>query len=242
MQGIHIGTSGWHYRHWRERFYPAELAPSAWLTYYAREFNCVELNSSFYRLPTETTLREWVEQTPADFRFAVKASRLITHRSKLHDCDAMLQTLLHRIGGLGSKLGPILLQLPPRWHVNPERLRAFLPHLPAEQRFAFEFRDSSWHTPEIYNLLRTYQVTFCQFDLGGFQSPAEITTDMVYIRLHGPAAVYAGSYAMQTLRTWARRLLTWRAEGKVIYLFFDNDQSGYAVSNARTLRELCEIG
>ena len=169
MKGIHIGTSGWHYRHRQERFYPAELAPSAWLTYYAREFNCVELNNSFYRLPAETTLRAWVEQTPADFLFAVKASRLITHRSKLHECDALLQTFLHRIRGLGSKLSPILLQLPPRWHVNPERLRAFLPHLPAEQRFAIEFRDPSWHTPEIYDLLRTYQVAFCQFDLGGFQ-------------------------------------------------------------------------
>jgi len=240
MKGIHIGTSGWHYRHWRQRFYPAELAPSAWLAYYAREFNGVELNNSFYRLPAETTIRQWVEQTPADFLFAVKASRLITHRRKLHDCDEIMQTFLNRLRGFGDKLGPILFQLPPRWRVNPERLQAFLQHLPAEHRFTFEFRDPSWHRPEIYDLLSSYQVAFCQFDLGGFQSPAAMTADMVYIRLHGPEAVYTGSYSGQILQTWARRLLTWRAEGKDIYLFFDNDQSACAVSNARTLREFCE--
>ena len=107
LKGIHIGTSGWHYRHWRERFYPAQLAPSAWLTYYARQFNSVELNNSFYRLPAATIIRQWVEQTPADFLFAVKASRLITNRRKLHDCDDILPTFLNRIRGLGSGGGSI---------------------------------------------------------------------------------------------------------------------------------------
>jgi uncharacterized protein YecE (DUF72 family) len=239
QHNLYIGASGWHYGHWRGRFYPEELPPREWLSFYAREFSCVELNNSFYKLPKPAVIQTWVEQTPSSFRFAVKASRFITHMKKLRNCGEALQTFLDIVHGLGNKLGPILFQLPSHWHVNPGRLQEFLQSLPRKQRFAFEFRDLSWHVPEIYECLNRYDAAFCQFDLGGFQSPCEITADFVYIRLHGPAAAYSGSYSAHSLRIWADRLCLWRSQGKDVYLFFDNDQAGYAAHNAKTLQHFC---
>lgn len=237
---IHIGTSGWHYAHWRGRFYPEALPPSRWLSHYAREFCCVELNNSFYQLPEATTVRGWVQQTPPDFRFAVKVSRLITHMKKLRDCAEPLRILLDAIGAFGEKLGPILFQLPPSWHANPPRLAQFLKELPTGYRYTIEFRDPSWHSGQIYDLLHRHRVAFCQFDLGGFRTPEEVTADFVYVRLHGPGAPYADSYSASSLRGWAERLLRWSVRGKDAYVFFDNDQAAHAVTNARLLQSLCQ--
>lgn len=236
---INIGTSGWHYAHWKDRYYPRGLSSAQWLSYYAKEFPCVEVNTSFYRLPREETVRSWVEQTPEKFRFAVKASRLITHMKKLHDCAQVLENFLGFVANFEDKLGPILFQLPPHWHVNARRLKQFLALLPTHHRYGFEFRDASWHTEEIYALLNEYNAAFCQFDLAGCQSPDTITADFVYIRLHGPGAAYGGSYSVRTLSNWARRLNYWCSRVREIYLFFDNDELGYAVHNARLTSNLC---
>ena len=235
--GLHIGTSGWHYPHWRGPFYPVRLPAREWLGYYAARLSCVEINNSFYRRPAAADVRAWAGQTPADFRFAVKAWRGITHRRKLLDCAPLVADFLAPLRRLGRRLGPILFQLPPRWRCNPDRLRDFLAVLPRRGglRYAFEFRDPDWHREEVYALLARHNAAFCVFELGALRTQPVATADFVYVRLHGPAGAYAGCYPAPALRRWAERLRDWRAEGREVWLFFDNDEAGYAVMNAMSL-------
>ncbi|MFQ5487367.1 MAG: DUF72 domain-containing protein [Gammaproteobacteria bacterium] len=235
---IHIGTSGWHYPHWRGVFYPREVDSSRWLSYYARHFSCVEINNSFYRLPEATVFSRWREETPADFRFSVKAPQSITHRKKLKDCRDILERFLAHGAALEDKLAVVLFQLPPRWHCNLQRLESFLQMLPRTLRCSFEFRDPSWHNEEVYALLRAHQAAFCIFELGELQAPEVTTSNLVYIRLHGPAGPYAGSYSAVRLRSWSEKLRQWQRRGHAAWVFFDNDQAGYAVKNARLLAKL----
>ncbi len=230
-----IGTSGWHYRHWSGRFYPPDLRPADFLQYYAGRFRTVEINSAFYRLPSEATVAAWAAETPADFLFACKASRFITHMKKLKDPEAGLPAFLERMEALGEKLGPVLFQLPPNWRPNPERLAAFLDALPKDRRFVFELRDARWHRPDILRLLERHGAAFCLFELGGERSPLAVTADFVYVRLHGPGGPYEGSYDETDLADWAERIAGWRAEGLDVYCYFDNDEKAYAPANARTL-------
>ena len=236
---IQIGTSGWHYFHWQGGFYPDDLPKTKWLTWYATHFSCVELNNSFYSLPRKETIRQWVEQTPEDFIFAVKANRLITHLKKLRNCKDALERFMDTIACFENKLGPVLFQLPPNWHVNAERLEDFLEILPRGLGYAFEFRDTTWHGEKIYDLLSKYQIAFCLFNLAGYRSPETLTSNIVYIRLHGPANAYCGSYSIESLKEWAQKICNWNAENRFVYLFFDNDQAGYAAENARMIRHLC---
>jgi uncharacterized protein YecE (DUF72 family) len=236
---IRIGTSGFHYKHWKGPFYPAKTPDSKLLEHYVRHFNTVELNNSFYRLPTAEAFDGWRNATPDDFVFAVKASRFITHNKKLKDPQNALDNLLPRASRLGPKLGPILFQLPPRWRVNPARLAALLEIMPRELRYAFEFRELSWLTPEIDSILKKFNAAFCIYELAGYHSPLRITADFAYIRLHGPdPGKYQGSYSGEKLRRWARQIDSWSADLKAIYLYFDNDQAGYAVANAMTLKDM----
>jgi len=182
----YIGTSGWHYPHWQGPFYPQDLAPAAWLGYYAQHFATVEINASFYRLPSSATARAWKNATPAGFTFAIKASRYITHMKKLRAPRTSLRAFLAVTQALGNKCGPLLFQLPPRWRCNPERLAAFLRALPKNRDCAFELRDPSWHNPEVYTLLQRYNAAFCIYELAGFESPQIITADFTYIRLAWP--------------------------------------------------------
>lgn len=239
---LHIGTSGWHYKHWRGPFYPPGLPTKEWLSCYAERLHCVEINNSFYRLPAPATFTGWYNRTPANFLFAVKAWRLITHRKRLMDCAAAVQTFLTNVLALGEKLGPILFQLPPSFHCHPQRLADFLPLLPQDRRYTFEFRDPSWHNQSLYDLLAEYNAAFCIFDLGGFLSPLTCTADFVYIRLHGPGRPYHGKYDARALHGWAEKLCHWQALGKEVYLFFDNDEAGFAVQNALHIQQLVEAG
>jgi len=234
----YIGTSGWHYPHWRGRYYPAALLPAGWLGHYAREFGTVEINASFYRLPSVSAVRSWVRDTPDGFVFALKASRFITHMKKLRAPRASTRALLRVTRVLGTKCGPILFQLPPRWRCDLKRLAAFLKALPQDREYAFEFRDPTWHTPEVYALLRRHQAAFCIYDLAGFESPHVLTADFAYLRLHGPSSwAYGGSYSDAALAAWAEELRRWRRLQRV-YVYFDNDQAAYAVRNALTLKSL----
>lgn len=234
----YIGTSGWHYPHWQGPFYPQDLAPSAWLDYYARYFATVEINNSFYRLPSRAAVRAWKVATPAGFTFAIKASRYITHMKKLRAPQASLRAFLAATQSLGNQCGPLLFQLPPRWHCRPERLAAFLKALPKNRECAFELRDPSWHNPQVYALLRRHNAAFCIYELAGFESPQVITADFVYIRLHGPAAyAYGGCYAESALQQWAERIRSWKKLRRA-YVYFDNDEGAYAVRNALVLRAL----
>jgi uncharacterized protein YecE (DUF72 family) len=234
---IRIGTSGWHYKHWLGTFYPVRWPASKMLGFYHERFDTVELNNTFYRLPAESTVEEWRRSTPENFRFAAKGSRFITHMKKLKDPAPALEKYFSRIDRLSDKLGPILFQLPPHFEVNVSRFEAFLEALPNWHRYAFEFRDETWNTAAIFDLLRKHNAAYCPFHLAGYQSPIEITTDLTYIRLHGPGGKYQGSYDDQALGTWAGRINAWRRDLQQIYVYFDNDDSGYAAHNALRLRE-----
>jgi uncharacterized protein YecE (DUF72 family) len=234
---IRIGTSGFHYKHWIGPFYPAKTPAAKMLDFYLRHFDSVELNNSFYRLPTAEAFDAWREATPANFVFAVKASRFITHNKKLKDPEHALDNLLPRAAHLGPKLGPILFQLPPHWRVNPDRLQNLLDILPRDLRYAFEFRELSWITPTIDSILKKFNAAFCIYELAGYHSPLHITADFAYVRLHGPTSgKYQGSYSQKKLQEWARQIKAWSNDLRAIYVYFDNDQSGYAAANALTLK------
>ncbi|MCU1309135.1 MAG: hypothetical protein JWO20_260 [Candidatus Angelobacter sp.] len=235
---IRIGTSGWHYKHWLGSFYPEKLPFSKMLQHYWEHFDTVEINNSFYMLPQVSTLEGWRAATPRNFKFAMKASRFLTHNKKLKDPENALNNFLPRAEALGEKLGPILFQLPPKWKVNRERLEELLQTLPTYHRYAFEFREPSWINPEIYDVLRKYNAAFCIYELAGFRSPIEVTADIVYVRLHGPGDRYQGSYDQKTLAAWAKRIENWAARGKSVFVYFDNDQAGYAAENALTLKRM----
>jgi uncharacterized protein YecE (DUF72 family) len=230
---VRVGTSGWHYKHWLGPVYPKDLPALAW---YAHSFRAVELNNTFYRLPTESALETWRATVPADFRFAVKGSRFITHMKKLKDPEVALNRFFNCVDLLHSKVGPIVFQLPPNWPVDVDRLADFLQALPKAHRYAFEFRHSSWHTERVYQLLNRHRSALCIYHLAGFTSPLEITTDFAYLRLHGPGGKYQGLYDTGTLSLWADRIWSWNI--KAAWVFFDNDDSGFAIQNAR---EFCDM-
>jgi uncharacterized protein YecE (DUF72 family) len=235
---IRIGTSGWHYPHWRGPFYPADLPPAEMLAYYAQRLDTVEVNNSFYRLPEKDTFVAWRDTTPADFLFAVKASRYITHMKKLKDPEQPVAAILERIRLLEHKLGPLLFQLPPRWRANVPRLRAFLATLPAGLRYTFEFRDPTWFVPEVYDLLAEHDAALCIHDFRGHESPKMVVTGWVYIRLHGPEVGYQGRYTTQQLADWAGAISACARQGLDIYCYFNNDMAGYAVSEALELQAM----
>lgn len=235
---VRIGTSGWHYKHWCGPFYEDRTAPSQMLQVYLRYFDTVEINNSFYKLPSAETFRLWRQSAPPGFRFAVKASRFITHMKKLKDPQNALDNILKRAAELKDKLGPILFQLPPKWMVNAERLEEFLAALPQRHQYAFEFRERSWHKDAIYDILRRHNAAFCMYELNGFHSPEPITADFTYIRLHGPGGPYQGSYSQETLREWARKIERWGERLKDIYVYFDNDQAAFAARNALQLKQM----
>ena len=230
---VRIGTSGWHYKHWVGRFYPDRWPASKMLQYYEEHFDTVEINNSFYRLPVESALEAWRDSTPPNFLFAVKGSRYLTHMKKLKDPDAGIEKFFSRADLLKKKLGPIVFQLPPNFGINPERLETFLDALPKHHRYAFEFRDPSWESKEIYDLLRSRNAAWCAWHLASYESPIEVTADFAYVRLHGPGGKYQGRYTDAALKHWANRIKTWPDT----YVYFDNDDSAYAAFNAQRLRQ-----
>lgn len=237
---VRIGTSGWHYKHWIGTFYPPKTPASKMLGYYCEHFDTVELNNTFYRLPPVNGLENWKKSTPASFLFAAKGSRFLTHMKKLKDPEPGLARYFERVEVLGEKLGPILFQLPPHWQVDVERFQAFIAALPVGYRYAFEFRNNTWDSDKIYELLRQANLGYCIFDLAGTQSPVEVTADFAYVRLHGPGGKYQGTYSDSVLETWAKRIGRWRKELNAVYVYFDNDEAGYAAKDALRLRKLTE--
>jgi len=235
---ICIGTSGWHYKHWKGTFYPEGIKGTGQLDYYLQHFKTVEINNSFYRQPSDDTFEKWKDAVPKDFVFAIKGSRYITHMKKLKVQRENIEKFFNGTDRLGEKAGPILFQLPPNWKLNFERLEHFLTQLPEDYRYTFEFRNDTWYEEKVYDLLRKNGCAFCIYDLAGHTSPMEITADFVYVRLHGPGDKYQGSYDRQTLESWAKRCREWQGEGKDVFIYFDNDQEGYAAFNAKELLEM----
>ncbi len=236
---IRIGTSGYHYKHWVGRYYPEKIRAADMLDFYLRDFDTVELNNTFYRLPPESAFDSWRDAVPHDFLFAVKGSRFLTHMIKLKDPGRGIWNFVPRAQRLGHKLGPMLWQLPPGWNVNVERLEQFLEELPRGIRYAFELRNKSWMTDAVLEVLRKYDAAYCIYELAGYQSPIEITASWTYVRLHGPTQFkYQGSYSDKQLQSWAKRIESWKRTLNAVYVYFDNDDSAYAVNNALTLKAM----
>jgi NAD(P)-dependent dehydrogenase (short-subunit alcohol dehydrogenase family)/uncharacterized protein YecE (DUF72 family) len=204
--------------------------------YYQRFFDTVEVNNSFYRLPRPGMLSAWRAAAPRNFIFAVKASRFLTHNKKLKDPENALENFLPRAEELREKLGPILFQLPPKRRCNARRLEEFLQALPKTHRYAFEFREASWHCTEVLDVLRRHNAAYCIYELAGFATENEITADWTYIRLHGPGGKYQGSYSDDALQSWAKQIHCWERTLDSVYVYFDNDQAGYAAGNAIRLK------
>jgi uncharacterized protein YecE (DUF72 family) len=234
---IRIGTSGWHYEHWRAVFYPEDLPKSKWLEHYAKVFDTVEINNTFYQLPKEKTFENWHRQAPKDFLFTVKANRYITHVKKLNEVEEPLERFFKGIRRLKRNLGPVLYQLPPNMHKDTERLREFLKLLPKGLKAIFEFRHKSWFSEETYKLLSEYNVGFCVHDLWQKGTPKIVTGDKVYVRFHGTMGRYSGSYSKTQMRDWAKWLKEQKKKVRSIYVYFNNDVGGHAINNAKQLKE-----
>ena len=238
----YIGTSGWHYGHWQHLFYPDKLAKAKWLDFYAHHFTTVELNNSFYRLPSEQAFAAWRDSSPANFTFAVKVSRFITHIKRLKNSEEPVDTFLARAKILGEKLGPLLYQLPPNMHRSDDRLESFLSILPQGMKHVLEFRHESWLDDKVFEILRRYNVGLCVFDMPDLTCPLVATADFAYIRFHGSTGLYWSCYSDDELADWAKRLASLPSKVKSVYAYFNNDAEAFAVRNAMTLHGYLERG
>ena len=236
---VRIGCSGWNYAHWREHFYPRGCPPARWLRFYARTFDTVEVNATFYRLPTRKAVAGWVEQSPDGFLFAVKASRYLTHIKRLTDLGQGIERFYERLEPLvdSPKLGPVLWQLPESFRRDDERLAAALTALPPG-RHCFEFRHESWFREDVYALLREHGVALVVGDhpKRPFQAH-ELTADWTFVRFHHGTRGRNGNYSERELAEWAGRIAAWRRRADV-YAYFNNDWEGYALRNAVRLAGL----
>jgi uncharacterized protein YecE (DUF72 family) len=240
---VRIGCSGWNYPHWRERVYPRGVPQRRWLEHYTTLFDTVEVNATFYRLPTASAVRGWVERTPPGFLFAVKVSRYLTHIRRLRDLEGGVRRFYERIEPLvrSPKLGPVLWQLPPTYKRDDERLAAALAVLPAG-RHAFEFREASWYVEEVYVLLRQHGAALVIPDSSKYPfRKLELTADWTFIRLHHGSRGRRGNYSERELEEWAKRIAGWRDGGTDVYVYFNNDWEGFAVRNGLRLRELLGV-
>ena len=233
-----VGCSGWMYKDWRGPVYPADLRTADWFKHYATLFDTVEINNTFYRLPPETTMEKWAAQAPSGFLYALKLGAFGSHRMKLRDAASWLPNHLDRVRRLGPSMGPTLVQLPPRWKRNVERLDEFLTVAPGDIRWAVELREASWLHDDVFSVLAEHGAALCLHDLLP-DHPWHLTTDWTYVRFHGPDALnvkYTGAYTGRRLKRPAAVLNGWLDDGVDVYAYFNNDYHGHAVRDAQWLR------
>jgi uncharacterized protein YecE (DUF72 family) len=235
---VRIGCSGWMYKHWRGLFYPEGLPVKRWFEYYADEFDTVEINNSFYRLPKPETFEAWREQAPAGFCYAMKANRYLTQAKKLKDCEEPIERMMASFKALKPALGPILYQLPPRFRINLERLESFLKLTPKDVTNVFEFREPSWYTDETFALLERHGASFCAHDMPGSKSPNITIGPVAYLRFHGGEGKYWGRYSDECLRDWADWIVAQAREDRPVWAYFNNDMEAHAIHDAQTLRAM----
>jgi uncharacterized protein YecE (DUF72 family) len=233
--GIHVGCSGWVYRHWKGGFYPPDLPQKRWFERYASEFDTVEINASFYRLPLASTFVGWREKAPPGFRYAVKVNRFITHMKKLLKCEEPLDQFIALARPLEHTLGPLLYQLPPSLHKNLDRLAQFLRRLPGDLEHVVEFRHKSWYEDDVLELLEKHDVGFVTHDLAGLVSPRWASGRTAYVRFHGTGGKYWGRYSAEQTDEWAHWLLDQRAAGRSCWAYFNNDIHEHSIEDARAL-------
>jgi uncharacterized protein YecE (DUF72 family) len=239
---IFVGTSGWVYKGWRAHLY-GKIPVRRWLETASRAFDSLEINGSFYTQIAPATYERWRRETPADFRFALKGHRFVTHYKRLRDCRDSVIRLRDQAAPLGDKLAAVVWQLPSTFPIDVARLTDFLGALRAWPiRHALELRHASWFIPEIADRLRDAGVGVCMGDAPDFPMWREVTADFVYVRLHGHTRKYASSYSTPSLRKWAADARAWAAEGRDVFVYFDNDAEGHAVRNTRALRALLDAG
>ncbi len=232
---VRIGTSGWSYDHWRGAFYPPEVPKRRWLSFYAERFDTVEINATFYRLPTGGTVRGWVGAVPDRFRFAAKMSRYLTHVRRLGDTGG-IDRFAAAIAGLGDRLGPVLVQLPPRFPPDPERLAAFLAAMPDRWQVGVEFRDPRWFDDDVRTVLEAHGAALVWSDHPGSDSPRWQTAPFVYVRRHGTTGRFAGRYGPRLIEL-AHALVDARADA---WCYFNNDLDAAAPRDAAELVRLVE--
>ncbi len=231
---VRIGTSGWYYNHWHGLFYPKTIAKHKWFEHYSKQFDTVEINSSYYHFPKPENVRKWYKSGPEDFIYAVKANRYITHLKKLRNVESQLTDFLQTVSILKEKLGPVLFQLPPSLHRDFSLLKDFLSLLDDKTASVFEFRHKSWYEDKCFSLLDDFNAGLCMHDMAGSQTPRVVTGNMIYIRFHGTSGKYAGSYDKKTLAGWAGWIKK-NKKAKDCFVYFNNDYKAYAVKNAKTL-------
>ncbi len=226
------------YDHWAGVVYPLGLPRREWFREYAKTFDTVEINSTFYRLPKEHVFKSWAEKAPEGFLFAVKMWRVITHLKRLAEAEPFVESFLVRTRLLGPYLGPILIQLPPQMPCTLSILRNFLEMLPEDLTFVVEFRHASWFDDRVYHILEDHHVGFCIYDHPEIPCPRVTTADVVYLRFHGYRRRYGGDYPLQVLEDWAHFIAEQTKFGREIYAYFNNDVGGYAFKNAKELKQL----
>jgi len=230
---LRIGTSGFHYDHWRGIFYPQTLPKSEWFSYYAGRFDSVELNNTFYRLPPASTFDLWREQAPAGFLYAIKFSRYGSHWTRLKKPKSTIGKFLQVAKRLKKLFGPVLVQLPPQWKANAPRLDAFLAAAPRSRRWAIEFRNADWLNKEVFKVLERHGAALCIHDMIA-NHPRILTAEWTYLRYHGER--YSGSYSPRKLAAEARWIRRNSAAGVDVFAYFNNDARGFAVKNAAALK------
>jgi uncharacterized protein YecE (DUF72 family) len=249
-QQVRIGCSGWQYTHWKNDFYPADLPQTRWFAHYALRFDSVEINNSFYRLPSAETFAKWRDQAPPQFLYAVKASRFLTHMKKLKEPADPLARFFDNARELGTHLAAVLYQLPPNFAINPGRLEEFLLTIPEataragltrQPHHVIEFRDSSWYTDRIYELLARHGVAMCLHDMHGSAPERIALGSCVYVRFHFGTSKYGGRYADDRLDSWADWLVERIAEGRDVFGYFNNDTGGHAPRDAARLRDRIHV-
>ena len=239
---LRIGTSGWHYKHWRGVVYPAEMPTQEWFAYYAERFSTVEINNSFYRLPEVETFRSWQEGSPPGFLFAVKASRYITHMKKLRDPEEPLERFFSVFHAMKQKMGPVLVQLPAMLPFNytiAEQFYRLLKFSYSPFRFVMEVRHLSWLAEESLTLMTAFDIGLVISQSNGvFPYSDTITAKDIYVRFHGPADLYASAYSEAMLQDYANLFRQWVNEGHTVWAYFNNDIHGYAPADAQRLLEM----
>jgi len=228
-----IGTSGFHYNHWKAVFYPDALPKSKWFSHYAQQFDTVEINNTFYHLPSAAAFDSWKKQAPPGFLYALKFNRYGSHWMRLKKPRETIGNFLEAAMHLGQFLGPVLVQLPPHWHVDAGRLDNFLAGAPGSLRWAVEFRNPTWLCDEVYKVLQRHKAALCVHDMIK-NHPRVLTSEWTYLRYHGQR--YAGTYSPQKLAAEAKWIKRELASGKDVFAYFNNDAEGYAVKNAADLR------
>ena len=239
---LYVGTSGWQYRHWRGTFYPEELAQREWLDWYCERFQTVEVNNTFYHLPPASTFAGWRERTPDDMVVAVKMSRYLTHLKRLHDAEEIVENFMERAARLGPKLGPVLVQLPPRFGAVPDRLEATLAALARRPglRVAVEFRDDSWFTDEVRALLERFGAALVLADSPRRRQPFWRTADWGFVRFHEGRATPRPCYGERALESWVERIASLWRPSEDVFAFFNNDPRACALRDAIVFARLAD--